>query len=122
MGEMKHYSGTYSYNGTFKQLKDGSSLLEVSWFTYGGKYYLPTETLKFVMKNEPNEWISVTDDSVGVREGGETMYEALGNAFMMAASNYEDYASYTGELTKGAQEVKDKVQNWEVYAIDSKAQ
>ena len=122
MGEMKHYVGQYSYNGTFKQLKDGSRLLEVSWFTYGGKYYLPTESLKLVIREEPDEWISVTDDSVGVREGGETIEEALGNAFMMAASNYDDYATYSGELTKGAQEVKDKIHNWEVYAIDSKAQ
>lgn len=122
MGEMKHYVEQYSYNGTFKQLKDGSSLLEVCWFTYGDKYYLPTESLKLVIREGPDEWISVTDDSVGVREGGETIEEALGNAFMMAASNYVDYATYTGELTKGAQEVKDKVHNWEVYAIDSKAQ
>src|SRR6056297_3470656 len=73
MSEMKNYFGKYSYDGTFKQQDDGSSLLEVRWFTYGGKYYQPSEPIKFVIREESDGegWISVTDDTVGVREGGK---------------------------------------------------
>ena len=67
MSDMKLYSGEYSYDGTFKQQKDGSRLLEVRWFTYDGKYYQARQPLKFVIKprSEGGGWVSVTDDSVG---------------------------------------------------------
>ncbi len=35
MSDMKLYIGNYSYDGTFKQQQDGSSLLEIRWFVYG---------------------------------------------------------------------------------------
>jgi len=62
MSDMKHYEGTYSYTGTFKQLKDQSRLLEVTEFEYDGKYYRPSEILKFKITPQPEEggWLSVT--------------------------------------------------------------
>ena len=124
MSEMKNYFGKYSYDGTFKQQDDGSSLLEVRWFTYGGKYYQPSEPIKFVIREECDGegWISVTDDTVGVREGGKDIEEALGNALMMVVDQYDDFAFSSGNLSKGAKALKEKFQNWEIHAIDQQAQ
>ena len=122
MSDMKLYRGHYSYDGTFKQQKDGSSLLEVRWFVYGGKHYQPSETINFVIREEPENWISVTDDSVGAREGGKTIEEAIGNAFMMIVDQYDDFAFYTGSLSKRAQVLKEKFRSWEVHAVDQQAQ
>ena len=119
---MKNYIGTYSYNGTYKQYDDGSSLMEVFWFIYGEKYYKPAEMIKFILKNEPDNWISITDDSVGVREGGKTIDEALGNAFMMVVDQYDDFAFYSGSLSKAADALREKFLTWEVHAVDQQAQ
>jgi len=124
MSDMKLYSGEYSYDGTFKQQKDGSRLLEVRWFTYYGKYYHPEQPLKLVIKprSEGGGWFSVTDDSVGVNEGGKDLEEALGNAFMDAALQYEELINDESPMTESLKTIQKKLRKWAVHAIDSKAQ
>jgi hypothetical protein len=122
MSDMKAYEGEYSYEGSFKHRKDGINVLEVRGFTYSGKYYRPKETIKFIIKEEPDDWISVKDDSIAVTEGGKTLEEALGNAFMMAAEQYEELVSIPDSKAKHVREVRDKFRTWEVYVIDRKAQ
>jgi len=122
MSDMKLYEGYYSYEGAFKQNKDGTSSLNVRSFTYGGKYYHPNAAINFIIRDEPEGWISVRDDSIGVIEGGKSLEEALGNAFMMTVAQYEDLACTDEKLTKDAQKTRERFQTWEVHAIDSKAQ
>lgn len=124
MSDMKLYVGEYSYDGTFKQQKDGSRLLEVRWFTYDGKYYQPRQPLKFMIKprSEGGGWVSVTDDSVGVNEGGKDLEEALGNAFMDAALQYEELVNDESPMTESLKAIQNKIKTWTVHAIDSKAQ
>lgn len=122
MSDMKAYEGEYSFEGSFKHRKDGINELEVRGFTYGGEYYHPKETIKFIIKEEPDDWISVKDDSIAVTEGGKTLEEALGNAFMMAADQYEELVSIPDSKAVHIREVRDKFRTWEVYVIDRKAQ
>ena len=122
MSDMKLYEGDYSYDGTFRHREDGTSELEVRGFTYGSKYYRPKEMIRFIIKDEPDNWISVKDDAIAVTEGGKSLEEALGNAFMMAVDQYEDLGFTEEKLTKDAQELRKLFRTWEVYFIDSKAQ
>ena len=124
MSDMKHYEGTYSYTGTFKQLKDQSRLLEVTEFEYDGKYYRPSELLKFKITPQPEEggWLSVKCEEAGVIIGGIDLEEALGNGFMMAVDQYEHLGFTDAPLTKRAQALREKFMTWEVHAIDRKAQ
>src|SRR6056297_691117 len=71
---------------------------------------------------EPDDWISVKNDSIAVTEGGKTLDEALGNAFMMAADQYEELVSIPDSKAIHVREVRDKFRTWEVYVIDRKAQ
>lgn len=124
MSDMRLYIGNYSYDGTFKQQKDGTRLLEVRWFTYYGKYYQPKETLNFVItpRSEGDGWLSVSDESIGVMEGGKDLEEALGNAFMDAAIQYEELINDDSPMTESLKVIQDKIKTWAVHAIDSKAQ
>src|SRR6056297_108207 len=112
---MKIYEGEYSYDGVFKRLKDGSNELKVRSFTYDGKYYLPKDVIRFTIKEEPDNWISVKDDSIAVTEGGKTLDEALGNAFMMAVDQYEFLGFTDMPLSEDARELREKFLTWEVY-------
>ena len=124
MSDMKHYIGKYSYSGKFKQQDDGSSLLEVSEFEYDGKYYQPSEPLQFKITPQPEEggWFLVQDESIGVCIGGVDFEEAIGNAIMDAALQYEDLICEEGPMTKSLKVIQEKVRAWMVHAIDSKAQ
>lgn len=46
------------------------------------------------------------------------MEEALGNAFMMAADQYEELVSIPDSKALHIREVRDKFRTWEVYVID----
>lgn len=113
MSDMKVYEGEYSYDGAFKHKKDGSSELKVRSFTYGGKFYHPKEVINFIIKDEPDGWISVKDESIAVIEGGKTLEEALGNAFMMAVDQYEDLVSLPDSEAIHVREVRDRFRTWE---------
>jgi len=124
MSDMRLYNGKYSYTGKFKQQDDGSSLLEVREFEYYGKYYKPPEPLKFIITQRPegDGWISVTDDSIGVNEGGKDFEEALGNAFMDAALQYEELVNDDDPMTEELKAIQYRVRTWLVHSVDSKAQ
>ena len=124
MSNMKRYIGAYSYTGKYKELKDGSISMEVSEFTYGGRYYHPKAPIKFKITHEPEEggWLWVEDKTIAVGIGGVGLQEALGNAFMMAADQYEDLVPIPDEKARNVREVRDKLRTWQVYDIDSKAQ
>lgn len=124
MSDMKHYEGTYSYTGKFKQQDDGSRLLEVSAFEYCGKYYHPDKPLKFMITPRPEEggWFSVRCEEAGVIIGGIDIEEGLGNAFMMAVDQYEHLGFTDAPLTKKAQILRDNFLKWEVYSVDRAVQ
>src|SRR6056297_1208585 len=146
MSDMKHYIGKYSYSGKFKQQDDGSSLLEISEFEYDGKYYQPSEALRFKITPQPEEsgWYLVQDESIGVCIGGVDFEEAIGNAIMDAALQYEDLICEEltkqkprpserclqyedliceeGPMTESLKAIQEKVRTWMVHALDSKAQ
>ena len=114
MSDMKLYSGKYSYTGKYKQQDDGSSILEVTDFEYDGKYFQPSEhlKLKITQRDEGDGWISITDESIGVNEGGKDLEEALGNAFMDAALQYEELVNDEEPMTEKLKTIKDKVSTW----------
>jgi hypothetical protein len=124
MSDMKRYIGTYSYSGKFKQQIDGTKILIVTDFTYGGKYYRPAKPAVFKITPQPEEggWLFVQDESVGVRIGGIDLEEALGNAFMMAVDQYEDLCYTDVPLAKHAQTLKENFMTWEVFISDQQAQ
>jgi len=124
MSDMKHYQGIYSYSGKFKQQKNGSKVLDVDEFTYEGKYFKPSNKLVFIITPRPEEggWLSVKCDAIGVIIGGNDLEEALGNAFMDAALQYEDLMYSNIPLTEHAQKIKDLFRNWTVHTIDQQAQ
>ncbi|MFW6262587.1 MAG: hypothetical protein ACOC34_01005 [Thermotogota bacterium] len=80
--------------------------------------------MKFMIKprSEGGGWVSVTDDSVGVNEGGKDLEEALGNAFMDAALQYEELVNDESPMTESLKAIQNKIKTWTVHAIDSKAQ
>jgi hypothetical protein len=121
---MKHYIGTYSFKGDFRQQKDDFIILIVSEFSYDGKYYRPSNPLYFIIqdRNEGKGWVSVKDEMIGVRIGGDTLKEALGNAFMMAVDQYEDLGFTDMPLTKRAQTIRENFCSWKVHDIDKLAQ
>jgi len=112
----------YSYTGVFKQKKSGYDLLEITEFIIDGKLYKPNEPIKFTITEEAEGWVYVRDDSLAIREGGKTQKEAIKEALLMAADNYEDLGFSEEKLTEDAKTLQKKFRNWEVYRIDQQAQ
>jgi hypothetical protein len=72
-------------------------------------------------RSEGDGWLSVSDESIGVMEGGKDLEEALGNAFMDAAIQYEELINDDSPMTESLKVIQDKIKTWAVHAIDSKA-
>lgn len=112
----------YSYTGVFKQKKSGYDLLEITEFIIDGKLFKPNEPIKFTITEEAEGWVYVRDDSLAIREGGKTQKEAIKEALLMAADNYEDLGFSEEKMTEDAKTLQKKFRNWEVYRIDQQAQ
>jgi hypothetical protein len=41
---------------------------------------------------------------------------------MMVVDQYDDFAFYTGPLSKGAEALRKRFETWEVHAVDQQAQ
>lgn len=124
MSDMKVYEGEYSYDGVFKGIEEGQRIIEVRWFEIEKKYYKPSEPLRISLQNRLEEcgWVSASYDEASVVIGGIDAEEALGNAFMAIADQYELIKFTDMALAESAQELKRKYQTWEVHDIGSQAQ
>ncbi len=103
--------------------KDGSRILEVSEFTFEGTYYKPAELIRFLITEEPEGWLFIRDDSIGIRSGGDDLEEAIMKGLFMTTDRYHRVISTSDEkLTPKVLEIKEKYLKWEVHEIDQQAQ
>jgi hypothetical protein len=102
---------------------DGSRILEVSEFTFEGTYYKPVEPVNFLITEEPDGWLFIRDDSIGVRSGGDDLEEAIIKGLLVTSDRYHKIISTQDEkLNDDMLQIKQKYLNWEVHSVDQQAQ
>ena len=99
--------------------------IEVKSFDLEGKHYQPEKPLQFLVTYEPEGWVYIRVDSVGVRDGGKTLEEALGGALLMTVDHYESLISSVesdGGVAEKAKKIRDRFMKWEVSPSDQSSQ
>jgi hypothetical protein len=103
--------------------KDGSRILEVSEFTFEGNFYKPAEAIKFLITEEPDGWLFIRDDSIGIRSGGDDLEEAIMKGLLVTTDRYHRVITTPDErLDSKVLKIKEKYHEWVVSAIDRQAQ
>jgi len=113
----------YSLKSDMSLEKDGSRILEVSEFTFEGVFYKPKNPIKFLITEEPDGWLFIRDDSIGIRSGGDDLEEAIMKGLFVTTDRYHRVVTTPDEkLTSKVLQLKDKYLGWEVHSIDQQAQ
>ena len=103
--------------------KDGSRILNISEFSFEGTYYKPSEPVKFLITEEPEGWMYIRDDSLGIRSGGDDLEEAIMKGLFVISDRYRKIISTPDEkLNDDMICIKQKFLSWEVHTIDQQAQ
>src|SRR6056297_1346060 len=83
----------YNVESRMRVVDEKAMYIEVKSFDLEGKHYQPEKPLRFLATYEPEGWVYIRDDSVGVRDGGKTLEEAIGGALLMTVDQYESLTS-----------------------------
>jgi hypothetical protein len=117
------FMSVYSMKSDMTLEKDGSRLLMVCEFTFEGVFYKPAEPVKFLITEEPEGWLFIRDDSIGIRSGGDDLEEAIMKGLFITADRYNRVVATPDEnLDDKVLQIKEKYLKWEVHAIDQQAQ
>ncbi|MFW6262505.1 MAG: hypothetical protein ACOC34_00585 [Thermotogota bacterium] len=106
----------YNVESRMRVVDEKAMYIEVKSFDLEGKHYQPEKPLQFLATYEPEGWIYIRDDSVGVRDGGKTLEEALGGALLMTVDQYESLTSpddSDGGVAEKAKKIRDRFMKWE---------
>lgn len=115
----------YNVESKMRVVDENAMYIEVKAFDFEGKRYHPEKPLQFLATHEPEGWVYVRDDSIGVRDGGKTLEEALGSALLMTVDQYESLTNpdETDELmAEKVKRIRERFLKWEVSSIDQPSQ
>jgi hypothetical protein len=115
----------YNVESKMRVVDENAMYIEVKAFDFEGKHYQPKKPLQFLVTHEPEGWVYVRDDSIGVRDGGKTLEEALGGALLMTVDQYEGLTSpdeTDDSITEKAKKIRDRFLKWEVSRSDQPSQ
>ena len=102
---------------------DGSHILNINEFSFEGTYYKPSDPVKFLITEEPEGWMFIRDDSIGIRSGGDYLEVAIMEGLFVISDRYHKIISTPDEkLNEDMICIKKKFLSWEVHAIDQQAQ
>jgi hypothetical protein len=117
------YKWYIAYKGETKIMKSGSRKLEISEFVFENKFFKPNNTIYFTITEEDDNWLYIRDDSIGIREGGETFEEAVENAIVHLVDKIEHLLNTSDEkLGRMNVDYKRKFESWEMSKLDQQAQ
>ena len=111
----------YNVESRMRVVDENAMYIEVKSFDFEGKHYQPEKPLQFLATYEPEGWVYIRDDSVGVRDGGKTLEEALGGALLMTVDQYENLTSPDESdvtIAQKAKKIRDRFMKWEVSPSD----
>ena len=115
----------YNVESRMRVVDEKAMYIEVKSFDLEGKHYQPEKPLRFLATYEPEGWVYIRDDSVGVRDGGKTLEEAIGGALLMTVDQYESLISsveFDGGVSEKAKKIRDRFLKWEVSPSDQSSQ
>jgi len=115
----------YNVESKMRVLDENAMYIEIKVFDFEGKRYQPKKPLQFLATHEPEGWVYIRDDSIGVRDGGKTLEEALGGALLMTVDQYETLTNPEAAdemMSEKAEKIRDRFLNWEVSSSDQPSQ